>query len=114
MWKTLGIAAATMVVGLVIGAAAVAATGWKVFASGSDSGDYTSYASADASVIHPHALAVRVSANADVSWTITCDGKTRAQAGQIIAASVPAAKTCHLYGSAANEGGLIRVALLKR
>src|SRR4051812_39021681 len=98
------------------GALATAATGWRTFATGSDQGDYGAYVSASADIIHPAAVAIRVTEKADLSWSIDCEGETKtAAANTVIAVSVAAAKTCHVHGDANTEGaGKLTLELLKR
>jgi hypothetical protein len=101
-----------------VGAAsmAFAATGWRVFATASDSGQYGAYASANADVLKPGALAVRASKAANVSWYLSCQGeKKRAKAGEIILTTVGTSTKCSLTGSAiTTDSGTVRVQLLRR
>ena len=99
----------------VFAAGAAAATGWHVFATGQDSGTYGAFALASADVLKPHALAVRASKEADVSWTLICDGKTHARANQVVAVAISAAGSCHLSGDANTSGsGTVRLQLLRK
>lgn len=96
-------------------AGAYAAPGWHVFANAQDSGDYGAYASASASATRVQGLAVRVSKNADVSWTISCDGTTTLAANRVLVLGIAPAGTCRVYASANTDtSGLLRVQLLKR
>lgn len=103
--------------GIAIGATstAVAATAWRPFATSSDSGQYGTFANADARTTNPGALAVRATAKADITWTINCDGATKAAAaGQVIVADVEHATTCSLLGDANGGPGKMTLQLLKR
>ena len=103
--------------GLLLGSTATAATGWRVFATATDNGEYGTYASANAKVLKPQALAVRATGPAtSVSWTISCDGEVK-RAGLsnvVVTAGVATAKSCTLYGSAFGDSGTLRVQLLRR
>lgn len=96
------------------GSAATAATGWKVFATASDNSDFLAYATADSKVVAPKALALRVSGQVDeVSWYLSCDGKTKTRRSGVSVVAVGTADTCTLSGTASGEG-LVRVQLLRR
>jgi hypothetical protein len=103
--------------GLLVGGSASAAVSWRVFATATDSGEFSTYASANAKVVKPKALAVRaVGAATEVSWSISCDGRVKGGnlSNRVIAASVANAQSCSLYGSAFGDGGTLRVQLLRR
>jgi hypothetical protein len=116
MKRSMSILLAGLIVGGLAGSLAMASTGWRVFATASDSGQYGAYASADSDVLKPRALAVRVSRPADVSWYLSCQGERKGvKAGQIVLASVATSKKCSLGGSASTSAsGTLRVQLLKR
>ena len=94
---------------------ALATTGWKVFATAQDSGDYGAYAYASADVLKPRGIAVRASRAADVSWSLICDGKTHAGPNVVVVVSVASAGSCHVSGSAnTSAAGTLRVQLLRK
>lgn len=105
-----------IVAAFIAGTAAHAAVGWRMFATGSDSGDYGAHAEANAGVLHPKALGIRTSRSANVSWLLSCQSaERRASANQIIVVGVAAARKCTLYGSATTQtGGTVRIQLLTR
>jgi hypothetical protein len=105
-----------LIMGVGAGSIASAATGWRVFATASDSGQYGAYASANADVLKPQALGVRTSKASDVSWFLSCQGeKKRAKAGEIVLTTVATSKKCSLSGSAnTSDSGTLRVQLLRR
>lgn len=108
---------AVLIAGLALGSTATAAVSWRVFATATDQGDYATYASANAKVVNPVALAVRAIGPAEsVSWSLSCDGETKGTAlsGKVLAVSVVAAKSCSVYGSAFGEAGTLRLQLLRR
>jgi hypothetical protein len=94
---------------------ATAATGWKPFATASDSSEYGAYVSASATVLKPKTLGVRVSQAAELSVNVSCDFEVkRAPAGKVLVLNVGAAKSCRVYGSAnTNSAGTLRVELLR-
>lgn len=112
---TLRIAALT-VVALAAAGVSNAATGWRVFATATDSGDYYSAASADATVQKPHGLAIRATGDSlEVTWYINCEGIAHPAAGKTLLITVAAASKCSLNGHASSEkGGPVRVQLLRR
>lgn len=105
-----------LTLGLIVGSTATAAVGWRVFATASDQGDYSTYASANAKVINPNGLAVRAIGPVEsVTWFLTCDGESKgALNGKILPVSVVAAKSCSLSGSAIGEAGTLRIQLMRR
>lgn len=115
MTKTIGITAA-LVAAFAVGAAAQAAGGWRVFATGTDSSDYGAYVSANADVLHPQALAMRMTKPGKITWTLSCQsGDKPVAANQVIEVTVAAAKSCSLYGSGnTDQAGTLRVQLLRR
>lgn len=112
----LALTALTLTAAFALGGAAYAATGWHVFATGSDSGQYGAFASANADVVNPSALAIRVTKEADLTWSLDCQGELKhAAANAIVAISVTAADKCSLNGSAnTSTDGTLKVQLLKR
>jgi hypothetical protein len=116
MKRTVALVLAGVALGAFAASLAVAAGPWKVFATATDSGQYGAYASADADVLRPAALAVRVSQAADVSWYMSCQGKRAdARPGQLVLVSVATSDKCSLSGSASTTtSGTLRVQLLRR
>lgn len=103
--------------GMLLGSTATAATGWRVFATGTDSGEYGTYASANAAVINPKGLAVRaLGPVTEVTWALTCNGETKSAglANRVVPVTVATAKKCDLYGWAQGDEGTLRVQLLRR
>lgn len=99
-----------------LGALAEAATGWRVFATGTGQGQYFSSANASADVRGPKGLAIRVKGTpAKVSWFLSCQGENSIAVGAIYFVAVAGSKTCSLSGTASTEeGGNIRIELLRR
>jgi hypothetical protein len=116
MKRSVSLVLAGLIVGVGAGSFAFASTGWRVFATGSDSSQYGAYTSANADVLKPNALGVRASKPADVSWYLSCQGENKhAKAGQIVLAAVGTSTKCSLNGSAStSESGTLRVQLLRR
>jgi hypothetical protein len=105
-----------LIAGLVIGSTATAATGWRVYATATDKGEYSTYASANSKVLKPAALAVRANGPVEsVSWNLTCDGETKAAglSGKVLTVSVATAKSCSVYGSAFGGTGTLRLQLVR-
>lgn len=102
----------------VTGSLATAAVGWRVFAAATDSGEYGTYASANASVQNPKALGIRVKGTGgpfELSWSISCEGVARRTAGGVVIASVANAAKCTLFGySSGDKSGSVRIELLRR
>jgi hypothetical protein len=107
---------AAIVAAFAAGTFANAATGWHVFATGSDSGQYGAFANANADVLHPKALAVRATKAATVSWTFDCDsGDIKAAANAVLLVDVAKASKCSLTADANTESaGTVRIQLLRR
>jgi hypothetical protein len=106
---------AALLAAATFGGLATAASGWHVFATGQDAGDYGAYASASASASKPHGLAVRATAEADINWSLSCDGTTHVPANTLVVLSVGAAGSCRAYGSAStNQAGTVKIQLLRR
>lgn len=118
MKKTLAPIGVALLVGLLVGATATAATGWRVFATATDKGEYVTFASASASVQNPNALAVRAKGTAgpfEISWFITCEGVLRPAVGVAAQVGVPQSSKCSVNASASGtKGGTVRVELLRR
>lgn len=104
--------------GLALGSAATAATGWRVFATGTDRGDYGTFASAAASVQNPNALGIRVKGTSgpyEVNWMASCQGVTRPKAGVAVQIGVPQSATCSVNASVlGSKGGTDKIELLRR
>lgn len=97
------------------GSVATAATGWRVFATATDKGEYGTYVSADAKVVQPKALAVRASGKvSSVTWYLSCSGEREPAKAGVFVVSVGTADTCSLSGSASGPAGTTRVELLRR
>lgn len=97
------------------GSVATAATGWKVFATANDSGDFATFANANAKVLLPKKLAIRTSGPVtSASWTLTCDGETKGRSSVgLLVVAVNTAKSCQVYGSAFGDAGRLRIQLLR-
>jgi len=115
MKKLIGLAAA-MIAALVVGAAAEATVGWKVFATGTQPSEYGAYVSVSADVVAPRALAVRASKAGKVSWNIICSrDNVKAAANQVVQVDVAHSAKCTLFGNAVTEdAGTLRLQLLRR
>lgn len=107
-----------LLAGLVLGASATAAVGWRVFAAATDEGEYGTLASVSASVQNPNALGVRVKGSSgpfEVTWYISCEGVSRPAVGKAVALSVSAAAKCTVNAVGdGDKAGTIRVELLRR
>ena len=93
---------------LVTSAAMAASGGWRVFATSSDAGGYGAYASANATVRHPKALAIRVTGTQrqSVDWNLICSGTTKLPAGtQMVVLNVSRATSCTVSGGDNVEAG---------
>lgn len=110
--------------GIVVAAAAFASGGlagqvvrWKPFATGSDSGQYSAFASASGSVPRPRALAVRATSSSDRSITVTyfysCDGQIDVAPGKLVVLSIASAPKCTVNASAIANRGSVTITLLK-
>ena len=110
--------AAALLAGLVLGATATAATGWRVFATATDKGEYVTFASASASVQNPNALAVRAKGTSgpfEVSWFASCEGVTRPAPGVAVPIGVSQSAKCSVNATATgSKGGTVRIELLRR
>lgn len=105
----------TAVVAFAAGSAATAATGWRVFATANDQGEFSTFASANAKVLAPKALALRTSGPVNtVSWFLTCQGETKTTKAGISLVAVNTADTCDLSGTVTGDEGKVRLQLLKR
>ena len=108
----------SLVLGLAIGSTATAATGWRVFATATDKGEYVTFASASASVQNPNALAVRAKGTSgpfEVSWFASCEGVVRPAPGVAVPIGVPQSAKCSVNATASgSKGGTVRVELLRR
>jgi hypothetical protein len=114
MIKAAGVVAAVL---LAFAAGAYAGTSWHVFASGTDSSDYGAYANANADVLKPHALAIRSTKAAKVSWNVICSSADdlKASANQVIIVDVAAAAKCSLNASANTDTkGKVTIQLLRK
>lgn len=109
-----------LVVGAFVGGAASAQTSaWRVFATGSDSGDYGAFASASGDVAKPKGLAARVKISgadsADLSWSFYCSGEAKtAKPNVVYVVAVATSKKCSLSGTASTDTGGVTLQLLKR
>ena len=68
-------------------------------------------------MLNPNGLAIRTNGPVEsVSWTLSCDGETKRAglSGVVVVVSVPAAKSCSVYGSASGAAGTLRVQLLRK
>ena len=109
------IVAGAVLAAFALGTVAEGATGWRVFATGSDSADYGAYVSASADVQKPKALAVRGSKPGEISWYLNCEGSRKVPAGRVVVVNVLGSKQCTLNGSLDTDvPGLARVELLRR
>ena len=109
--------AIALLLGLAVGSTATAAEGWRVFGSGHDGGAYTSNADATGTVRNPNDLAFRVRGSGPfaVTWSVSCDGATRAEAGNIVRFRIAQARTCRLSATAAGSAaGEVHLDLLSR
>ena len=115
MKKLLGLTVA-MVGALVVGAAAEATVGWKVFATGTQPSENGAYVSVSADVLAPKTLAVRASKAGRVSWNIICTrDNVTAAADEVVPVDVAHSTKCTLFGNAVTEdGGTLRLQLLRR
>lgn len=109
------------VVAFVAGAMATAgmtATGWRIFATSSDSATYGVFVSANATTQHPQALGVRVTGDStspfEVRWFASCQGTRRVRSGTVVRISVPLASSCSVQGTASGDSGKLRLDLLRR
>jgi hypothetical protein len=101
------------------GAAAQSSSPWRVFATGTDSGDYGAFASASGDVAKPKGLAARVqfhgASSADLSYNLICEGEIKtARSGVTYLIQVPTMKKCSVDGSANTDSGSLTIQLLKR
>jgi hypothetical protein len=117
--KLLVVALVSFVAGSAVTASAVAPP-WRVFATGSDSGTYGSYANASAGVVKPKGLAIRATSapgkTIDVSFSSFCDGEVKdAPSGRLIVITTGSYSKCTLNGSANTDySGRVKVELLRR
>jgi hypothetical protein len=115
--RTIGVVLVA-VTAFTIGAAAQAASGWKPFATGTDSGQYGSYANASGDVTHPKGLAIRArthSGTADVTYFFDCSGELKtAHSGVVYVLAIASAAKCSVNGSANTDSSNVTVQLLKR
>ena len=92
--------------------------GWKVFATGQDSGEFYLSASASADVKRAGQLAVRAVGKGmvELDYTLTCRGNREFPAGSVWVLTVASSNEgCTLYASAAKDGsGSLRVQLLRK
>lgn len=105
-----------LLVGLVAGSMATAATGWKVMASKTVMGDLVTHTTVSAKTLNPNALAVRASGAANaVEWSLTCGGSARGKlAGKVLPVSVESAGGCEMFVTATGNAGKLRLQLLRR
>ena len=99
-------------------AAAIVTTGafWRTFGSGTDNNRLFTSASANAGVVRPRILAVRVSKPAKVEWFLSCEGTIRnAPANTPVVIGVNGATRCMLGGNASSSsGGKLTLQLVRR
>ena len=106
---------AAVVVAFAVGGAAGATTGWRVFATGADTGAYGAFASASGNVVAPKGLAVRVNAPSDVSFSLFCSGEKKgAKPGVVYVVGVNTSQKCSLNGDATTGSGGVKIQLLRR
>ncbi len=110
--------ASALLAAAAIGAAAHAAVGWNVVATGTDSGTIAALTSAVANMTDPQQVAVRAegtAGNMKISWYLSCNGGAFVAPGTTIKVNVAAATACSLNASGYSErGGTIRLQLLRR
>lgn len=104
---------------LATGAAAISvgpSVFWRTFASGTDNNRFFTYASANAGIVRPRVLAVRVSRRARVEWFLSCEGTiNNAPANTPVAVGVGGATRCMLSGNASSpSGGKLTLQLVRR
>lgn len=100
-----------------VGSAATAATGWRVFGSSSDTGSYGTSISLEGKAVAPKGLAIRVHAAkpTDVSWLLSCTGETKAAAdGAVVPTGMLTAQSCSVSAIATSNATRLRVELLRR
>lgn len=105
-----------LLVGLVAGSVATAATGWKVMASKTVKGDVVTHTTVSAKTLNPNGLAVRASGSANaVEWSMRCSGFVDGNlAGKVLPLSVESAGGCELFVTATGDAGTLRLQLLRR
>ena len=95
------------------GAAAQSAIGWRVFAIGTDQGEYGAIASAAADVRNPTALAFRSSQAGNANWSLICFGERAAKANEVVRVAIGG--KCHLDVSISTQNQApVRLQLLRR
>jgi hypothetical protein len=111
-----GLAAASAALTFASLAPAAAAPGWKPYATAVDSGEYGAFVHANATVLHPKQLAVRISRPGDLSISLLCDFTAKAHpAGKVYLLVVGRAQKCDVIGGATtDQAGSVKLELLRK